>query len=73
PRVLAGVQPANQDFMTNKSDHIGLIGTRIDLVSSTSKWNPYIDFDGKTSGWVAGNEFLGPRFAGRFGMALRFR
>jgi hypothetical protein len=73
PRVLAGVQPANQDFMTSKSDYIGLIGTRIDLVSSTSKWNPYIDFDEKTSGWVAGNEFLGPRFAGRFGMALRFR
>ncbi|MBC8052717.1 MAG: hypothetical protein H7Y13_06605 [Sphingobacteriaceae bacterium] len=71
PRVIVGMQPRNQDFMTKRADFLGLVGTRVDLVSKSSKWSPYIDVDAKTSGWVAGNEFLGPRLAGRFGLAVR--
>jgi hypothetical protein len=71
PRVLVGMQPANQEFMTGSPAFLGLFGLRADFGLS-GHFLPYIDLSAKTSGWVAGNEYLDSNVSVRLGVSMRF-
>jgi hypothetical protein len=71
PRILAGVQPANQEFRTAGPEFLGLFGLRADLGIS-KHFLPYIDVTAKTDGWVAGNEYLEANAGVRLGLSMRF-
>jgi hypothetical protein len=71
PRVLIGMQPKDQVFMTGSPEFLGLIGLRADF-AVTKHFLPYLDFSAKTSGWVAGNEFLDGNVSIKLGVSARF-
>jgi hypothetical protein len=70
PRILAGLQPDNQEFKTSDAAFIGLAECRLEF-----NWrylvNPFAELSVKTAGWVAGNEFLGTDFSCRLGIMSR--
>jgi hypothetical protein len=57
PRILLGMQPRDQVFMTADPEFLGLLGCRVDFAVS-KHFFPYFDLSVKTDGWVAGNEYL---------------
>jgi hypothetical protein len=71
PRVLIGMQPKGQEFMTSSPAFLGLFGMRADFMTHKNIF-PYIDFTAKTKGWVAGNEFLDGNVSVKVGLSLRF-
>jgi hypothetical protein len=71
PRILVGMQPADQEFMTADSEFMGLFGLRADFGIS-KHFLPYIDVTAKTDGWVAGNEYLEANASVRLGLSMRF-
>jgi hypothetical protein len=71
PRLIAGLQPLNQDFKTNKSSFLGLAECKLELITKNFI-HPYIEVSAKTKGWVAGNEFLNSNLSCRLGIVSRF-
>ena len=68
-RVGLWLQPKNQLFRDKDALPGGLLALRLDarVVEPVSL---YVEVEGKTAGWVAGNEFLDASLAGRFGVCL---
>jgi hypothetical protein len=71
PRLLLGMQPKDQVFMTGASEFLGLLGCRVDFSVSKHLF-PYFDLTLKTDGWVAGNEYLESNISFKAGVSLRF-
>ncbi|MDR3343812.1 MAG: hypothetical protein LBT14_13735 [Treponema sp.] len=71
PRVLLGMQPKNQEFMTTSPEFFGLVGLRADFAVS-KHFLPYFELSVKTAGWVAGNEFLDSNVSFKAGLSMRF-
>ncbi|GMO28013.1 MAG: hypothetical protein Ta2B_08600 [Termitinemataceae bacterium] len=71
PKFIVGVQPKDMDFKTSDVAFFGLIGGRVDF-EFYKHVLPYIEFSAKTSGWVAGNEFLDSTWKVIVGTSLRF-
>lgn len=71
PRLLLGVQPKNQVFMTSEAEFMGLIGLRTDFMLSEHV-QIYADFSFKTNGWAAGNEYLTGGAKAALGVSMRF-
>jgi hypothetical protein len=71
PRILLGMQPKDQDFMTADSEFFALAGCRVDFAVSTHFF-PYLEASAKTDGWVAGNEFLERNISFKAGVSARF-
>jgi hypothetical protein len=71
PRVLLGIQPRDQDFMTADPEFFALAGCRADFALGKYVF-PYFDLSAKTDGWVAGNEFLERNISLKAGVSMRF-
>jgi hypothetical protein len=71
PRLLLGMQPKDQVFMTGEPEFLGLLGCRVDFAVSKNFF-PYFDLSVKTGGWVAGNEYLEPNVSFKAGLSMRF-
>jgi hypothetical protein len=71
PRVMIGMQPRDQEFMTQEPEFFGLLSTRVDF-SVSKHFLPYLEFTLKTDGWVAGNEFLEKNTGIKLGISARF-
>ena len=71
PRIVAGVQPKNQEFMTSKVDFLGLIGCRADFKVYKNFFS-YLEVVAKTKGWVAGNVYLDDNISFKMGLSARF-
>jgi hypothetical protein len=71
PRLLIGLQPKDQGFKTSKASLLGLAECKLELITK-GFIHPYIEVSAKTSGWVAGNEFLSSNISGRIGIVSRF-
>jgi hypothetical protein len=71
PRVLLGIQPRDQEFMTDDPEFFALAGCRVDFAVS-KHFFPYLDLSAKTDGWVAGNEFLERNISVKAGVSARF-
>jgi hypothetical protein len=71
PRVLLGMQPKDQVFMTGEPEFLGLLGCRVDFAVS-KHFFPYIDMSIKTDGWIAGNEYLERNISIKAGLSMRF-
>ena len=71
PRTIIGTQPKGQEFRSGKAEFFGLLGLRVDLMAS-KRFLPYIDFNAKTNGWIAGNEYLNSNASMRVGVSTRF-
>jgi hypothetical protein len=72
PRLLTGIQPRDASFTTRQAQWLGMASGRVDWLSRSSRWSPYLEVSAKTAGWVAGNEFLQKQISGRFGLSGRF-
>lgn len=60
-------QPENQRLETSKSDWV--VHTEMELLYRlNSVWAPYLEFEAKTPGWIAGNVFLDRNFLVRTGV-----
>jgi hypothetical protein len=71
PRLLLGIQPRDQSFMTGDPEFLGLLGCRVDFAVS-KHFFPYFDLTLKTDGWVAGNEYLDSNVSVKAGLSMRF-
>jgi hypothetical protein len=71
PRILLGMQPRDQEFMTGAPEFFALAGCRVDFVIS-KYFFPYIELSVKTDGWVAGDEFLKRNASVKAGISIRF-
>ncbi len=58
------------DSLTSRAG--GLIGCRFDKHVSHGI-GAYVDLEGKSAGWVAGNEYLGANVSAKVGMTIRVR
>lgn len=67
PRVFAWMQPENLMFRDPAAKLGGLMSVRVDVPASGG-WEVYGEIEGKSKGWVAGNEYLGNNMAMRFGL-----
>jgi hypothetical protein len=68
-RTMIWTQPKNQSFTANESSFGGLLNLRGSY--SFGKWLPYLEFEGKTKGWVMGNVFLEDNISLRCGLTIR--
>jgi hypothetical protein len=71
PRILLGIQPRYQEFMTADSEFFALLGCRADFALGKYVF-PYLDLSVKTDGWVAGDEFLERNVSVKVGVSMRF-
>lgn len=71
-RLMAWLQPREQLFHDQRSSPGGLLALRANRFLS-SVLNMYVEAEGKTSGWVMANPYLGPGLAMRAGLALDIR
>jgi hypothetical protein len=71
PRIMAGVQPNNQDFITSKVNFLGLMGCRADFRICKTYFS-YLEVVAKTKGWVAGNVYLEDNVSIKVGFSARF-
>jgi hypothetical protein len=69
PRVSAWLQPENLLFRDANAKLGGLASVRLDMpLEYGSGWQAYGELEGKTRGWVAGNEYLTNNLSVRFGL-----
>ncbi len=68
-RGMIWTQPKNQSFTTKISSFGGLLYFRGSY--TLGKWLPFIEFEGKSKGWVMGNVFLEENVSIRCGINLR--
>jgi len=72
PRVMVGMQPANQGFKTGKAAFLGLAECKFELAPSPqSVICPFVEVSVKSRGWVAGNEHLDRNMSVRCGIESR--
>ena len=67
-RTMVWSQPKDQSFYTTKGQFGGLIYAQLRYPKGET-WQPYVEVEGKTKGWVAGNPFLGANFTVRAGIS----
>jgi hypothetical protein len=70
PRLALWLQPEDQQFRTRRAQPGGLLGLRL-AASPRGRFEPYLEVEGKTRGWVAGNVYLGPNLSARVGLTTR--
>jgi hypothetical protein len=63
------LQPAEQRFFTAEPELGGMARLRLDLAGPQT-FEPFVEVDGKTAGWVAGVMALDPAYSLRFGVGL---
>jgi hypothetical protein len=66
-RGMLWVQPKDQAFRTSKGSLGGLASISASY-RNTSIWNPYVELETKSRGWVAGNPFLTEKLSVRIGV-----
>jgi hypothetical protein len=71
PRLMLGMQPKDQEFMTDEPEFFALASCRVDFAVSRH-FLPYLELSAKTDGWVAGNEFLERNIGFKVGISARF-
>lgn len=70
-RAMAWAQPKNQEFMTSKAEAGGLLEAKL-YAPVAQHLEIYLDGEGKSAGWVAGNPFLNANLSARTGVAMSF-
>jgi hypothetical protein len=70
-RTMLWLQPENQQFYTDKGRAGGLIYAQLRSPKGKT-WQPYLEVEGKTQGWVAGNPYLDANFTVRAGVSAYF-
>jgi hypothetical protein len=65
-----GVQPKAQSFLSNKNEFLGQVGIQIEYPISKN-FLPYLTFNTKTNGWIAGNPFLENKTSIQLGLKAR--
>ncbi len=68
-RVSTWLQPEDLSFTADNGTFGGLLGVRLSYAAGS--FFPYMEVEGKTRGWVMGNEFLDPDASIRFGCTIR--
>jgi hypothetical protein len=71
PRILVGMQPRDQNFMTGEPEFFALAECRADFAVS-KHFFPYFSLGFKTDGWAAGNEYLERNVSVKAGLSMRF-
>jgi len=66
-RAMAWSQPENQSFFARKGTLGGLVGIQV-RPSGANVWQPYLEAEAKTAGWVAGHPFLNRNLSIRAGV-----
>lgn len=67
-RTMVWLQPNNQEFSTNQAQAGGLLAAQLRFPLGKT-WQPYLEAEGKTQGWVAGNPYLRPNLTVRAGVS----
>ncbi len=70
-RGMIWSQPDNQSFFTEESQMGGLISFKV-AYQNRSVFQPYLEIDTKTNGWVAGIPYLKKKISTRFGFQSEF-
>jgi hypothetical protein len=70
-RTMLWLQPKDQMFDTDKGQAGGLLYAQL-RSPKTKTWQPYLEVEAKTKGWVAGNPFLDANFTVRAGVSAYF-
>lgn len=68
-RGMVWSQPQEQSFITNKGQAGGLVSVQV-RTSNTRIWQPYLEAEAKTAGWVAGQPFLDANVSVRAGLMV---
>lgn len=71
-RVMIWLQPKDLNFFAKKPEIGGLVGTRL-ISLGAEGIQPWVEIEGKTKGWVAGNVDLGETYALRAGIEARLQ
>jgi hypothetical protein len=69
--LVADLQPRDQGFFTSEMSFAGLLGTTLALQVGKNFY-PYLAVEGKTEGWMRGNEFLEEKISVELGLSTRF-
>ncbi|MEP6495669.1 MAG: hypothetical protein ABJF01_23500 [bacterium] len=70
PRVALWLQPRDQGFHTTSAQSGGLVSVRVRPVTS-ARIGTFVELEGKTAGWVAGNVHLERNVSVRIGASVR--
>ena len=70
-RIAAWQQPQRQYFYAENATLGGDIQIRL-TDKRQPHWNPFVELEGKSAGWVAGNEYLGANIALRAGLLIHY-
>jgi len=70
-RVAGWLQPERLRYDASAVDTGGLLSVRAGLGLAPG-FEPYVEVEGKTAGWVAGNVFLDRNISARMGLVSRF-
>lgn len=71
-RSMAWSQPQDQSFFANKGQLGGLAGVQI-RTGAGKVWQPYVETEMKTAGWVAGHPYLDANVSVRAGLMVFVR
>lgn len=71
-RGMAWSQPQDQSFFAEKGQLGGLAGVQV-RTGTNKVWQPYVESEAKTAGWVAGHPFLQANVSVRTGMMVFVR
>lgn len=72
PRAAVWLQPQDQQFRTTSGAAGGLAAIRVDYPLA-ARFGSYVELEGKTAGWVAGNVHLDPNLSLRLGVSASLR
>lgn len=72
PRLSVWSQPEDQKFKTSKGKLGTLVAAKVNYPLGSRGWTTFVELEGKTPGWVAGNVFLDRNFTARTGVNLLF-
>lgn len=68
-RAMGWIQPKKQAFFTDKGQPGGLVSVRV-AYHTDRVFQPYMEVEAKSEGWVAGVPYLGDKISSRFGIQL---
>lgn len=71
PKIITGLQPQQQLFLSDKPDFFVFGSLRVDYLLN-NRILPWFECSLKTPGWIAGNEFSGSNASFRLGLSARF-
>jgi hypothetical protein len=69
--LVADLQPKDQNFFASEMSFAGLLGATLKWKMSKNFY-PYLAVEGKTKGWVQGNEFLDESISVEIGLSSLF-